>query len=416
MTLLKTSFWTALSTGIRLIVGFVIAKILAVYLGPIGFAVIGQFQNFIQMVLTFAGGMIQTGVVKYIAEFRDNELEKAKILSTAFWICLISSLIIGIILFLLRDVIAVQLLQDVHLSEFISLFALTLAFYVFNTFLISVLNGEGAVKCLTLSNIGTSILGLIFTLLLVHYYHFPGALLALVLTQSIVFFFTLSLVMRSRWFIMANFIQRMDPQYLRQFFKYALMGITTALMLPLMQIIIREYIGHTLSWRDAGYWQAMTKISDGYLMLITTTLSVYYLPKLSSLPNNAAIKKEIFMGYQKILPVAILLAASIFIFRHFIILVLFSQTFLPMQALFLFQLLGDVFKIGSWLLGYTLLAKAMTTTIIFMEILFSVTYCLFTLIFIHWFGLIGATLGFACNYLVFWVTMAFLLKNRLSRA
>ena len=263
MTLLKTSFWTALSTGIRLIVGFVIAKILAVYLGPIGFAVIGQFQNFIQMVLTFAGGMIQTGVVKYIAEFRDNELEKAKILSTAFWICLISSLIIGIILFLLRDVIAVQLLQDVHLSEFISLFALTLAFYVFNTFLISVLNGEGAVKCLTLSNIGTSILGLIFTLLLVHYYHFPGALLALVLTQSIVFFFTLSLVMRSRWFIMANFIQRMDPQYLRQFFKYALMGITTALMLPLMQIIIREYIGHTLSWRDAGYWQAMTKISDG---------------------------------------------------------------------------------------------------------------------------------------------------------
>jgi len=237
MTLLKTSFWIALSTGIRLVAGFVVAKVLAVYLGPVGFAVIGQFQNFIQMVLTFSGGMIQTGVVKYIAEFRDNDTEKAKILSTALWICLLSALIIGVFLFLLRDVIAIKVLQDIHFSGFITLFAITLVFYVLNIFLISILNGEGAIRYLTLSNVGTSILGLILTLFFVHYYHLRGALLALVSTQSVVFFFTLSLVVKSHWFRLANFVQKIDFEYIRNFFKYAAMGVTAAFMLPFSQII-----------------------------------------------------------------------------------------------------------------------------------------------------------------------------------
>ena len=63
------------------------------------------------------------------------------------------------------------------------------------------------------------------------------------------------------------------------------MAITSALTVPVSHMIVRNYIGENLSWDDAGYWQGIWYISTMYLMVITTSLSVYYLPKLSEIQD-----------------------------------------------------------------------------------------------------------------------------------
>ena len=63
MNLLKTSVLNGIASLIKIAAMFVLNKILAVYVGPAGYAAISQFQNFIQMVITFAGNAINTGVV-----------------------------------------------------------------------------------------------------------------------------------------------------------------------------------------------------------------------------------------------------------------------------------------------------------------------------------------------------------------
>jgi O-antigen/teichoic acid export membrane protein len=186
------------------------------------------------------------------------------------------------------------------------------------------------------------------------------------------------------------------------------------LMIPIVQIIIREHIGHVLSWQDAGYWQAVTRISDGYLLLITATLSVYYLPKLSGLKHVSEIKEEMKQAYLKIFPCVIGLAVLVFIFKKEIIFLLFSSQFMPMEPLFLFQLLGDVFKIASWLVAYNMVAKAMTGIFIFSEVFFGVSYCLLSLLFIHFFGLRGVTMAFCLNYLTYWGFMRTIIFRKLK--
>ncbi len=411
MTLFKTSFWTGLSTLIRLVSQFIVVKVLAVYVGPVGFALMGQFQNLITMVLTFSGNMIQTGVVKYVSEFRENEAVKAKILSTALRVCFISAAVIACILFFGRNRLAELILKQANFGWLIGILAFTLIFFILNTLCLSILNGEQTIKRLTFANMGSSIIGLLFTGILARYFGLKGALLALVLSQSIVFFFTLSLVWRSPWFKKSNFNQKMDRDSLIKLLKFAMMAITSALMLPTVQIIIREHIAHVLSWQDAGYWQAVTRISDAYLLLITSTLSVYYLPKLSSLQSNHDIKREIYKAYKVILPLVFALALIIFLFKKTIILILFSPQFMAVAPLFLFQLLGDVFKIGSWLVGYTFLAKAMTKLFICSEVIFSISYCLLVFVFTKYFGLMGVTMAFALNYLLYWGFMGVVFEN-----
>ena len=70
------------------------------------------------------------------------------------------------------------------------------------------------------------------------------------------------------------------------------MALTSGGLQPLVAIGIRNHIISTLSVTDAGYWDAMGKISQGYLGIITGTLAVYYLPKLSNLSD----KDDISLG------------------------------------------------------------------------------------------------------------------------
>ena len=42
MTLIKTSVLTGISTVIQVISGFIVTKVIAVYVGPAGLAIIGQ--------------------------------------------------------------------------------------------------------------------------------------------------------------------------------------------------------------------------------------------------------------------------------------------------------------------------------------------------------------------------------------
>jgi len=76
MNLLKTSALNGVAVLIKTATMFILNKILAIYVGPSGYAAIGQFQNFIQMVTTFAGSAINTAVIKYTAEYHGDETKQ----------------------------------------------------------------------------------------------------------------------------------------------------------------------------------------------------------------------------------------------------------------------------------------------------------------------------------------------------
>src|SRR5699024_548499 len=138
------------------------------------------------------------------------------------------------------------------------------------------------------------------------------------------------------------------------------MALASAICLPLSQIIIRQYLMDKFDANYAGYWEAMIRLSAAYLMLVTTTLSVYYLPRLSELKNIVEIKKEVYLGYKFIFPIALIGGLSMYVMKDFIIQILFSESFLPMRELFFWQIVGDALKIGSWILAFLMLSKAMT--------------------------------------------------------
>jgi len=409
--LIKTSILSSISTIIRIISGFISVKVVSVYIGPSGLALVGQMQNFVDMVSNIASAGVNSGVVKYTAEYRDNEKIKQKIWSSAVKLSVILLLPVTISIIFFSDYLSLRLLNTYEYKSVFILFAITLFFFVMNGLLISILNGEGEIKKLTILNIASSLFGLLITLILVKKLNLYGALISSIVTQSIVFFITLMFVIRSKWFKFSMLLGKMDREYRNKLLKYSIMTIVSATTIPLSRIYLRNYIGANIGWDAAGYWQGITRISDTYLMLITTTLSIYYLPKLSSIQDKMELRKEIIYGYKIIMPVVIIMAAGIYFFRDFIIKLIFTSDFLPMRELFLYQLIGDVIKIASWLLGYVMVAKAMTKLFIISEVIFTFSFVGLGVLFIKIFGLVGISIAFMVNYLLYMIFLLFALKG-----
>ncbi|EPB9618038.1 O65 family O-antigen flippase [Escherichia coli] len=412
MNLIRTSLLSVISTFFRLLSALVINKAIATFIGPTGLALIGQFQNFTQIALVLAQGGINNGVVKYNAELISENKDITILNSTAIRISLLSSLFIGFLMAIFSNYLSDYIFNSPNYSYVFIVFGITIFFFVINQLLLSILNGLKEIRLFIGINISQSIYSLIFTSLAILTYGLVGALIAMVTNQSIIFITVVWRLRKHPIISLRLFNANYDKKIANKLFKYSVMALTSILTVPLTNFILRNYIGNVIGWSQAGYWQAIWYISSMYLMVITTTLNIYYLPRLSEIKDKKEIKKELLNGYVLIIPFIVLLTLGIFFLKEYIVLILFNKDFYPMLELFKWQLVGDVIKISAWLLSYIMLAKAMTKEFIITEILFSMLFVIVSLIYINVFGLIGVTYGYATNYIIYFIVMFLIFRKK----
>lgn len=414
MNLLKTSALNGVAVLIKTATMFILNKILAVYVGPAGYAAIGQFQNFIQMVTTFAGSAINTAVIKYTAEYHEDETKQKAIWKAAGSLILIFSLTFTCIILIFQKQLSLYIFQTVEYQSVFVWFAVFLVLFNLNALFLAILNGKKEILKLVAANIVGSVISLLVTSTLAIQYHLYGALIALSIYQSLAFFVTLFLCYKANWFKISYLFGRIEPKIAKNFVAFALMALVSAICVPLSQMVIRSYLSQEFGLNYAGYWEAMIRLSAAYLMLVTTTLGVYYLPRLAELTHLDEIKKEVYLGYKFIFPLAVIGGLCVYVFRDWIITLLFSQAFMPMRDLFLWQMIGDSLKIGSWILAYLMLAKAMTKLFVTTEILFALSSVGLTYLFTKLFGFEGVSIAHLVNYALYWLVMSYFIFGTLE--
>ncbi len=414
MNLIKTSFYTSISTAITFISGFIVVKVVAIKIGPKGIAFVGQFQNITAILTILATAAISTGVVKYLAEHKNDPSNSRKIINTAFLIVFFSSLIISLFAMSASVVLSEAAFKSKDFWIVYFLFGLFTTVISFNIMFSAILNGLKEIQKFTIVNICSSLIGVTSTVIFAYAFGLTGVLLASTASAVIVFFINVYFFnqLGIRW---KPDFKSWDKSVVKMLSGFSLMAIVSGFVMPTMQILVRDRIILNFSVADAGYWQAVTKISDYYLTFITSVLGVYYMPRLSEITTKTELRNEIFKGYKIILPIVGLVAFVIWLLRDLVIHLLFTPAFLPMKPLFTFQLLGDFFKIGSWLLAYLMIAKAMIKTYITTEILFATSYVALSYYLMNRYGIIGATYSFCINYAFYWILMWLLMRKQIER-
>lgn len=402
MGLARTTLLNGLATATRLAAALSLNKLLAVYVGPAGFGLIGQFQSLMSLISAAAGGVFSSGVTKLTAQHAGTPEVQLAVWRTALTVGLIGAGIASLSLLLFGPYVAGKLLADPSLSGAVFWLAVASGFLAINTIMLAALSGLKKVDAFVAAGILGSIVSAGVAALLVLEFGLYGGLIAIPIGQALCGVVTAVIfrkTVRFRWRELAG---RLDPQTTRALGVFALMAATTAIAVPLSHIAIRNGLTHTAGADMTGIWQAMWKLSETHLLLLTTTLSLHFLPRFSEITDGGELRREVAKAYQFVLPLVGATAASIYLLREPLTLLLFSPAFLPLAQALGWQLLGDVLKIGSWVPAYTMISHARVRLYIATECGFSLLLAAACLYGFQHFGLSGAGAGYAATYALYW--------------
>lgn len=409
--IIKVFSLNALSTFVRMLSGMISVKVVAIIIGPSGVALLGQLNNFSSILLGVSNGGINQGIIKYVSEYKNDDKIIKKYISNALKITLLCSALVGLILIIFcKHLSRIILLSDEYYYVYL-VFGFTIILFTLNTLLISILNGYKQFERYVRISITGTLVGLCFSIFLVITWGLKGAMINAVTFQSVMFFVTLWMCRKMPWLKREYFVEKLDTQIVKKYFGFSLMTFTTIALLPVSQLLLRGYVISSLSASEAGIWEGMNRISNMYLSVVTSAFSIYYLPRLAELSKPWDLRNEIKQCYKVIVPTLLVIVFAIYLLRHFVLYILFTPEFYPMESLFSWQLMGDFFKICSWLLSFLMVAKAMTKMYIITEVCFSIVYIGLSFLFLQFNGIVGLTQGYMITYIIYFIAMILIFRN-----
>ena len=398
--LVKAASLNTANISLKILAGILISKFIALFIGPEGMALIGNLRNFLSTIQSISIAGLYNGFVKLIAKYKNHITELTHTLSTVFYFGFFLSLILAFLCYYNAEFVNELIFFNNNYVYVIETMAIVLPFYALNMFVFAIMNGFSKYKILLVINITGQILGLLVTLLLIKQENIDGALIAVVITPALNLLITIvGVAFRKN---LMSFINITDIQFsvLRNLSPNMIMALVSSIALPIVYIIIRNYIISEIGIKEAGYWTAVTRVSDYYLMFINSLMALYILPRFAELKSRSEFRKEVFSFYKTVLPIFAIILGIIYLSRTLLVNLLFTEEFRPVEDLMGYQILGDFMRVMSMVIAYKFLAKKMFTHFIIIEIFLFVIMYFSSIYLIDAFGLKGAVMGHFLSYLM----------------
>lgn len=415
--LLKIASFNSVHVALRIVTGAIMAKIIAYYVGAAGMGVMGNLRNFVQGVQTFSVLGLENGLVKNSAQFKDDQKKLSQFLSTGWTLTCIATVVVMIVLFMAAPWLdRVLIAADYAFATMLRVFAGVLPFWVLFVFISSLLQGFEYYKKFIALNIIIGLSVFAMSVVLIYQYHLIGALYSLILTPVIqcfvALFFWKNSFGRIRFSILFNF--KLDRVASRQLLTYSVMALVSALLLPLTTILVRDHLRFVVSDVAAGFWEAVMRVSSYYMMFITSLISLYILPKLSTDATASNYRVTIISFYKVIIPLVIVGLSAVYFLRHFIIEFLFTSAFQPAASLFKWQLLGDFLKVITTVLAFRFIALNDLRRYIIAELVSVACFYISAHFLINAYGISGVVMSHVVTYAVYLLVLIVLLNKDLK--
>ncbi len=402
MSLAKASVWTASSTLVKIAAGLLVVKLLAISFGPEGVGQAGNFRQLITVLGVLAGAGIFNGVTTYVAQFRQQPAQLRAVTGSASAMVLGFSSLVALIFLLAAAPISHALFGHERYANVVRIVAFLQIGIAWANLALALLKGFRDARGNALALMVGSLLGVIGYVLCWWIGGYAGALTGLALVPAILVIPAVIRLRHHRAELPLRWLMPVwQPAQVKNLAKFTLMALITAVTLPVAWVMMRNLLAAQQGWAQVGLWQSVTTISDAYLQFITATFSVWLLPTLARLEQKREIAREIGRALRFVLPAVAAASLCVWLLRDVAIWLLFSPQFTAMRDLFVWQLCGDVFKVGAYVFGYLVIAKASLRFYILTE----VSQFVLLTAFAHWLiplhGAAGAAQAYLATYVVY---------------
>lgn len=398
--LLKMTSLNAPVILVRQFISLFIRRVIAENFGESGIFLQGQLRSLIQLLTSFTSLGIFNGIVKYISEFKEDEKQLAALFSTTFVFTAIGSVISAVVLLIWHDALSTYLFGTDRYAYLIQLIAVLVPTISLQRVFNGVINGLSQYKKFAKIDLISYLLSSALIIGFLYAQNFDGVLIAIAVTPAI----QLGILLWVFAKVLGQYLKFKELYFkapLAKFFiAFSLMSFFSTVILSTVEIEIRNMILRRISESDAGIWSAMLDLSKNYMAFSTILFTMYVIPKFALVFGWRSFIREMGHVYKTILPIFGLGMLGVYMFRDFIIDLIFPG-FDAMSALFQWQLLGDFVRLIAMVVSYYFIAKKLVYHFVITEILSVGLFYVFAHYFIDLYGVEGVVLGHLIRYVIY---------------
>ena len=395
-----------------IIISIIRSKFVAVLLGPAGMGIAGLLTSTTGIIGGLSNFGLGTSAVRDVASANGtgSEIRIATVVTVLRrWVWVTGTLGMLVMLVLSPWLSQLTFGNRNYTSAFIWI-SITLLFNQLTTGQLVVLQGMRKLQHLAKASLTGSVLGLIFTVPLYFRFGVDGIVPAIIIASVISL--TLSWYFAKKVKIVPAKVSRVrtvaeGKNMLTMGFMISISGLISMGASYLVSIFISNKGGVS----QVGLYAAGFAIINGYVGLIFTAMGTDYYPRLSAVAHSNELCKNAINQQAEI---ALLILAPILmaflIFIQWVVIILYSNKFIAVDAMIHWAALGMLFKAGSWAIAFILLAKGASKLFFWNELIGSVYVLGLNLLGYHLMGLTGLGISFMVGYLLYLIQVFALSK------
>lgn len=413
----KSTFLFGGTQIIQILITLIKGKLIAFYLGSIGMGISGLYSSSLAILITIASLGCNMSAVRYISclDSRDNTYTHKLIQIYEIFICLsIAGAVLTICLSKFFSYISFG--SSDHTKSYLIL-SLYVFFSILSNGMASIFQGTRQLKTVAKGNIIPAIFSLLFSYPFYCYLKINAIVPTLILLPC---FISVYYIQQFHQFVKKrnNFhfvIFNKETEYLfKGFVSLGIVTVCASLLGNLTTYLINTIISYIGNVRDVGLYQASISITNQYVGLVFTAMSMDYFPKLASVCHSQEKINEIVNNQGEItILLAFPLLSIMMLTSPLMIALLLSEEFLVINSFIKIVSFGMIFKATSFCLGYISFSKGDKKTYFFFEgVLSNMINFMLSGIGYYLNGLQGLACSFVINYILYLVLVYLMTSHK----
>lgn len=390
--------YTGFVSTLRLLIGLISQKVIAVFLGAPGLAIIANLRNLIEILTSFSSAGAQNGVIVETAANRNKKFYQSFINSTLTLMFVVSAIMFAILWWQI-DWISSKLFFERSDESIVRALSFTIPFMGLVVFMEAVLSGKKLFKAVANLQLATNVFASITMIVLIYFYGLQGAIIAMVIRPMIGFGLYFSYLKSSTYnsSLLSHFSTELSQ--LKTLLPYILMTLISVGFVQAIEIWLRYIITEKIDINSAGYWTAMNGVSSNYFLFISYAFTLYVLPKFAENNSSFSLFKEVKTILLTLLPIVTIAMIGIYIFRVPITKILFTTDFVVIAPLFKWQLGADWVRVIFLVFAYYLVANKLLTKYFVVEFFSFALFVWFSFYWVDLYGIEGVVMANFTRYI-----------------
>lgn len=416
-TILKGTSVFGIMQFLKMGIGVVGAKFVAVFLGPVGIGIVGLLMNTLNIIgsLTNFGFAVTSVRQIAVAEAEESPEALPKTIFILQKIALFTGLLGAIVTILFSKLLSEWTFGN---SDYTMWFVALSANFLMTSYTTSrgaILQGRRMLRSIAFASVIASVAITTSTILLYYFLGFDGIVPVILISSAINLIVHLYFTQKYKSLELSQGFTRLYEESL-PILKLGVLLSINVIFGYICTFLVKLYLNDNGETSEIlGFYEVSSVFLLSYVGMIFTSMSIDFYPRLTTVNSD---RKTVNKLVNNQIEIALLLITPAIIFLYltapYIIQILYTKDFLPVVLIFQAALLAIIIKASAWPLAFIILAKGDRKQYFKQELVSDFLNVSLTIVFYNYFGLVGIGFAMLLNYILYGIYVYYIVNKKFN--